>query len=98
MGDIEHEAKIEVSLSDYEQLKKTADQYANLHKALLEYMGYEEEFLITRPGFKRMTKEELITIIFEQRSVIRKLIGDLEASKREEHIRFLDTLYMNRIY
>jgi hypothetical protein len=90
------ESKIEMSWFAYKILKANADKYNELHRSLLEYMGYEDEFLITRAGLNKLKKDELATIVLEQRNMIRKLIDDLEPDKREKHMQFLDDLYMNK--
>jgi hypothetical protein len=59
-------------------------------------MGYEDEYLITHAGLKKLNKDHLGQMVLEQRNMIRKLIDDLEPSKREAHMQFLDDLYMNK--
>ncbi|MEK5390223.1 hypothetical protein NSQ59_07535 [Margalitia sp. FSL K6-0131] len=94
MEEINH--KIELSWDEYQLLKSDSKKYHNLHRSLLEYMGYEDEYLITRAGLKKLKRDDLVTIVLEQRNMIRKLIDDLDPLKRDAHIDALDNLYMDK--
>lgn len=83
-------------MDEYKLLKSDSDKYKRLHQQLLEYMGYEDEFLITKAGLMKLTKEELAKMVLEQRNMIRKLIDDLEQDKRNIHLNYLDELYLNK--
>lgn len=83
-------------MDDFKIEESHANKYHELRRQLLEYMGYEEEFLITKAGLKKMNKDDLVQMILEQRNMIRKLIDDLDPIKQESHLNFLDDLYLNR--
>ncbi|MEY8189526.1 hypothetical protein AB4X15_07560 [Peribacillus simplex] len=55
-----------------------------LETLLLEFIGYEDEWLTLKSGFKKYNKNELIDIIFEQRALMKTLFENVEHSKKEE--------------
>ncbi|PAQ15083.1 hypothetical protein CD798_08555 [Bacillaceae bacterium SAOS 7] len=59
-------------------------------------MGYEDEYIITPSGLKRLKKDDLVEFVLQQRAMIRKLIDDLDEEKQENHIQALDDLYFNK--
>lgn len=87
---------LNLKLYEYEFLKTHSEKYFELKRNLLEFMGYEDEFLITHAGLKKLKKDDLASIVLEQRNMIRKLIDELEPSKRESHMQYLDNLYTNK--
>jgi hypothetical protein len=96
LEELESGSKIQIPWYEYQFLKSNSDKYHELHRMLLEYMGYDDEFLITRAGLKKLKRDDLVTLVLEQRNMIRKLIDDLEPLKRDEHINTLDNLYMDK--
>ncbi|MBH0171008.1 hypothetical protein [Fictibacillus sp. 18YEL24] len=90
------EHKIEIDWFEYKFLKEQLKEYTEQKRQLYEYMGFEEEYLITRASLKSLTKNHLSLMVLEQRNMIRRLIDDLEPEKREAHMQFLDDLYMNK--
>lgn len=87
------ENKIEIPWSEYKYYKSMVKKQGELQKQLYEYMGYEDEYLITHSSLKKLNRDNLAQMVLEQRNMIRKLIDDLEPSKREEHMRILDELF-----
>ncbi|MED1419005.1 hypothetical protein [Bacillus smithii] len=51
---------------------------------LLEFIGYEDEWLTTAAGYKKYTKAELIDIILKQRALMRTLFDKLEEHEKEK--------------
>ena len=51
---------------------------------LLEFIGYEDEWLTGKSGYKKYNKNDLIEIIFEQRALMKTLYDNVEASKKKE--------------
>ncbi|ANC77168.1 hypothetical protein ABE65_010290 [Fictibacillus phosphorivorans] len=90
----DNDETINIQKSHFKFLKNQTDKHDRLQKLLLEYMGYSDEFLITKSALQRLKRSDLSEIVLEQRAMIRKLIDDLEPSKRKEHLEYLDKLYM----
>jgi hypothetical protein len=88
--------KVTIPLYEYINLQAISKEYSKLKIDFLEYMGYDDAFLKTEKGLNKLTKKELVSTIIQQRLVIRKLIQELEPSKREEYLSFLDSLYMSK--
>ncbi|MGM0889736.1 MAG: hypothetical protein ACQEW5_22970 [Bacillota bacterium] len=55
-----------------------------LETLLLEFIGYEDEWLTRKSGYKKYNKDDLIDIIFVQRSLMKTLYENVEHSKKEE--------------
>jgi hypothetical protein len=92
----EIDKKVTITLFEYKYYQSLAEKYSKLKIDFLEYMGYDDAFLKTDKGLNKLKKKELVSTILQQRLVIRKLIQELEPSKREEYLSFLDGLYMNK--
>jgi hypothetical protein len=90
----EIDKKVTIPLYEYTYLQSISKEYSKLKIDFLEYMGYDDAFLKTEKGLNKLKKKELVSTILQQRLVIRKLIQELEPSKREEYLSFLDSLYM----
>ncbi len=88
--------RMEIDLLEYKFLKEQLKEYTEQKRQLYEYMGYEDEFLITRASLKSLNKDHLSLMVLEQRNMIRRLIDDLVPEKREAHMQFLDDLYMSK--
>lgn len=92
----EVDKKVTIPLHQYKYYQSLEKDYSKLKTAFLEYMGYDDAFLKTEKGLNKLTKKELVSTIIQQRLVIRKLIQELEPSKREEYLSFFDSLYMSK--
>jgi hypothetical protein len=88
--------QVTIPLHEYEYYQSLSKEYSKLKINFLEYMGYDDAFLKTKKGLNKLKRKELVSTIIQQRLVIRKLIQELEPSKREEYLNFLDGLYMNK--
>lgn len=56
----------------------------NMETLLLECIGYDDEWLTTRSGYKNQKREVLIDIIFEQRSLMKSLFNKLDEDAQKE--------------
>ncbi|MGZ9868153.1 hypothetical protein ACU3L3_07000 [Priestia endophytica] len=75
---------------------KLTKEHTQLKRDLLEYMGYDDTFLTTKVGYRKQTKEQLIETVFQQRAMMRKLLGELDEDKRAKLVNELDEFYMER--
>lgn len=87
---------VELKFHQLQYFEETEKKYERLQRLILEFMGYEDEFLITEKGLKKFKKDDLAKMVLEQRNMIRKLIDDLEPEKRDNHLNRLDDLYLNK--
>ncbi|MGG3799001.1 hypothetical protein [Metabacillus fastidiosus] len=68
-----------------EESAKQAIRYNKMmSNLLLEFIGYEDEWLTTKAGYNKFNKAQLIEIIFKQRDLMRTLYNDLDESKKEK--------------
>ncbi|WP_368223584.1 hypothetical protein ABQ613_06965 [Bacillus velezensis] len=56
----------------------------NMETLLLECIGYDDEWLTTRSGYKNQKREVLIDIIFEQRSLMKSIFNKLDEEAQKE--------------
>lgn len=72
----------------FKEGQRTAKNEISRNKAmytlLLEFIGYEDEWLTTKPGYKQYTNSQLIEIIFEQRALMKALYENVEESKKRD--------------
>lgn len=66
------------------EAKKAIKRNEILQNFLLEFMGYEEEWLRRKAFYQKYNKSELTEIIFEQRALMKTLFDNIETSKQEE--------------
>lgn len=78
--------KVEIYESELQRYKLIERNYSRIDNDLTEYMGFLDEYLRSDKWLLKYNKKDLVTKIHEQRYVIRKLINELEPSKREEFI------------
>ncbi|MCI3198081.1 hypothetical protein GXP75_20970 [Bacillus sp. HU-1818] len=64
-----------------EHIKKRNE---NMQTLLLECIGYDDEWLTTRSGYKRQKRDVLVDIIFEQRSLMKSIFNKLEPEAQED--------------
>lgn len=82
----------EISNIEYKNLKKIEKNYERINDDLIEYMGYSEEFLRSDKWLMKHNKKDLMDKIHKQRCVIRKLISELEPSRRDTYLEYLNKL------
>lgn len=67
-----------------EHAKAAIKQNEMLRTLLLEFIGYDDAWITTAAGYKKYNKNELIKIIFKQRSLMNTLYNKVEESEKEE--------------
>ncbi|MBN7742714.1 hypothetical protein JYA35_08930 [Bacillus velezensis] len=68
-----------------ERLKMLEKENEAFKTLLLEFIGYEDEWLLTKPGLKKNYKKDyLIEHIQYQRKLIRELYNKLDDKAQEE--------------
>ncbi|MCY8997862.1 hypothetical protein [Bacillus inaquosorum] len=68
-----------------ERLKNLEKENEAFKTLLLEFIGYEDEWLLTKPGLKKNYKKDyLIEHIQYQRKLIRELYNKLDDKAQEE--------------
>lgn len=78
--------KVEIFDMELQRYKKIEKDYNRISNDLIEYMGFSDEYLKSDKWLKKYNKDELVAKIHQQRDVIRKLISELEPSKKDEYI------------
>lgn len=76
--------KIEVNATEYAILKSQSKLYSELKRALLEYVGYEAEYLTTEKTIKKFTKGEMVELLMIKRQMIRSLFEQLPENIQKE--------------
>ncbi|MBV2197592.1 hypothetical protein KQR56_12305 [Bacillus velezensis] len=62
---------------------KWKNGYAILNQSLLEFIGYEDEWLLTKAGLNKRTRSVLVDMIIDQRYLLHTLYNKLdEETKR----------------
>lgn len=61
---------------------EASKRFELLEKALLEFVGYEDEWLQTKSGLMRKNKADLVTQIIYQRQFMRELYNHLDDDVR----------------
>ncbi|MEK4628120.1 hypothetical protein MKZ17_07925 [Solibacillus sp. FSL R7-0682] len=84
--------KVEIYEMELQLYKRIERDYNRISNDLIEYMGFSEDYLRNDKWLKRYKKEDLVVKIHQQRDVIRKLISELEPSKKDEYIAHLEQL------
>lgn len=78
--------KEEIYAIELQRYKRIERDYIRIKNDLTEYMGFSDEYLRSDKWLMKYNKKDLVAKIHEQRSVIRKLISELDEDKREKYL------------
>lgn len=81
--------KVEIYNTELQRYKKIEQLYHRLDNDLTEYMGFDDEYLRKDNWLMNYNKKDMVKKIHEQRQVIRKLIDELEPTKKEQYLMIL---------
>lgn len=84
--------KVEIFKMELQSYKEIEKNYIRISNDLTEYMGFSDEYLKSDKWLKKYNKDDLVVKIHQQRDVIRKLISELESSKKEAYIARLEQI------
>ncbi|MCZ8535491.1 hypothetical protein [Psychrobacillus psychrodurans] len=89
--------KVEIYEMELLRYKIIEKEYIRISNDLIEYMGFDDDYLRSDKWLMKYNKNDLVTKIHQQRDVIRKVISDLEPSKKEKYIAHLEQIEKEEI-
>lgn len=84
--------KVEIYDIEIQRYKKIEKEFIRISNDLIEYMGFDDDYLRSDKWLMKYKKEDLVIKIHQQRDVIRKLISELEPSKKDKYIVHLEQI------
>ncbi|MEK3765649.1 MULTISPECIES: hypothetical protein [unclassified Solibacillus] len=99
----EHDKDIKAAFNrGYNHGKKEANwtkkRNDNLESTLKAFIGYENEWLMTNPAYKKLNNSDLIQTVKEQRQLLKWLFDNLDENKKLELKVKVDDIIWNEEY